>query len=828
MMTMIIDGNSPLQIGSTASPTARTSSPPKKPVEKPSETPSAPVDRAEIGTSKAGPPPEIFVMKDGGIKTMVDAINGAQKNIDLKIYKFTPSVPELTSALKKALARGVDVRLMVEDDPMFWEPGVPNPSQKTVDELVKAGAQYKPDNPEFSKDRVTHEKTMTIDGKESIILTGNFNASNFNSYLDIGAIVVKNPQVVEQVEQVFNADWDRTPLPPLSDTGLVISPENAREKISGLIQGAGKNIQIIQQSLTDRDLLAVINDKVKEGVSTEILLTNPGVVQRNMEAAAFLATHGAKIRYLETPYVHAKAITVDTADSDHGNDLSFIGSQNFTNAGLDKNREMGFIFTDSGKQIGKIFDDYAPKGYEIPSRQLITDNYSACSSMAMAARLAEKSVVVETNIFSDKPSIGALTAAAKKGVKVQVLMPKNPMPWDPNCDFNIKTAEALKAGGVEVKWTDPVSKGVQGTVMLIDDKQVLSSSDSLTYAASSSNINFGVINIDPEDVREVSGALSSDWKGSTTSKPAGAASSGVVMSPQNARARLASLLQEAQKSINIETSQVSDSQMASILKAKAKAGVSVHITVADSEKMPDWQKKILDDLRASGASVEQLSYQPLKDNLIEVDGKKAYVGSHTLSKASLDETRGFGMIVDHPRMLDIGAKAVTEHFFTASIDQVQKTARVERKEFSFPSDRLMLDILKSRAKYGVAVEFAVGNPDCGDPHRSLIKDELKIYNKTLEDIARLDPVKDIDKIAAFYGLKFKPDAARAAHAKLVAAMKNLPAGKSLVDWSGKNPSSIKDDYIQVDDRKLPLPKPSEVPSYPADPIPVDISWHIAK
>jgi hypothetical protein len=300
------------------------------------------------------------------------------------------------------------------------------------------------------------------------------------------------------------------------------------------------------------------------------------------------------------------------------------------------------------------------------------------------------------------------------------------------------------------------------------------------------------------------------------------------MSPQNARTKLASLLQEAQKSINIETAQVSDSQMVSILKAKAKAGIPVHIAVADNEKLPDWQKKVLDDLRASGAMVEQLSFQAMKDNVIDIDGKKAYVGSHTLTKASLDETRGFGMIVDNPQMLHIGEKAITEHFFTASIDQVQKTARVERQELSFPGDRLMLDILKNRARYGVAVEFAVGNPDCSDPHRSTIREELKIYNKNLEDIAKLDPVKDIAQISAFYGLKFKPDAAKAAHAKLVAAMKSLPAGKSLIEWTAKDPASIKEDFIQVDDRKIPLPKPAESPSNPDDTIPVDLNWQIAE
>ncbi|MCL5037962.1 MAG: phospholipase D-like domain-containing protein [Chloroflexi bacterium] len=777
---------------------------------------AAPVDKVEIRRAAPGKtagaknidpngtvgesPKDIVVMREGGLKALCDAIDGAKENIDIKIYIITTTQKEVMDSLKGALKRGVNVRLMVEDDPFYWK-HQPNPSQTAIDELVKAGAGYKPDNPKFSTNKVTHEKTITIDSKEALILTGNLGASTFNKNLDIGAIVVKNPDVVGQVKQVFNSDWDRTDLPEMKDVGLVVSPENARAKLTQAIQGAKSDIHILQQSITDKEMLGVISDQIKKGVKTEVLLTDPAIAQNNMQPAAFLATHGAKVRYLETPYIHAKAMSIDQEDKTKTNDISFIGSQNFSFSALQRNREMGYIFNDKSNEVEKIFDQYNPKGYDIPSKQITSEGYVVGSSIGSAIRMAEKSIILQTNLFSDAATNGALCKAVERGVDVKVMIPKNPFPWDPTCDLNTKTAEYLKSRGVDVKFIDSTYKSVQGTTMVIDDKEALVGTENISYSAFKKNISFGVIDIDPKEVKDVADFLKADWEGKASGKEAPVTSSELVVSPQNARSRLIGLMKDAKKSINLETIDLTDKEALAVLKEKAKAGVAVQVVVSDNGKMPAWKKDLLDDLAKAGAKVELYSKAPLRNNYLNIDSEKAYIGGHSLDKTSLDEARSFGLVATHPQMLKIAESTFHEHAFTASVDQAKESIQVSKKAIKFPADRMMLDNVLGQAKYGVKIDIETSNP-----HYSFFDVEIQKLNDKLVEISKLDPQKDKDKIAEYYDLKFEPDEAVTYHGQLVKAIKALEKGKNLVTLTGKPVDQIKEEKIIVDNKITEFPE----------------------
>ena len=298
--------------------------------------------------SEVEPTPELVVMREKGLETLVSMIYDAKESIDLHMYIITANSRGLMETLKDALDRGVKVRLMVEDDPFYWKQNKENPSEKAIKELVKAGAEYKPDNPIFSKSRVTHEKSIIFDGKKGLILTGNLGASTFNKNLDLGAIVVESPKTVDQMKTIFEADWNRTPMPDLGETNLVLSPENAREKLTGLIGGAKQSIQVLQQGFSDKGIISLLADKTQEGVSTEITLTDPGVAQGNMQSGAYLALKGADVKFMVTPYIHAKAVGVDKGTE---TSKTYVGSQNFSQAAIDKNRELGYIFQDKNEQL---------------------------------------------------------------------------------------------------------------------------------------------------------------------------------------------------------------------------------------------------------------------------------------------------------------------------------------------------------------------------------------------------------------------------------------------------------------------------------------------
>jgi phosphatidylserine/phosphatidylglycerophosphate/cardiolipin synthase-like enzyme len=687
---------------------------------------------------------------------------------------------------------------MVEDDPFYWTDSHENPSKPVVDELVKAGAEYKPDNPQFSKNSVTHQKSMVIDGKRAVILTGNLGRSSFTTNLDLGAIILNDPKVVSQVQTIFDADWDRTPLPEMEDRGLVVSPENAREQILELFNRAGSSIHILQQGFTDRDILTALKDKAAEGVKVDLLLTDPGVAQSNMQAAAYMAMNGVHVRYLEKPYIHAKAVTIDSEPDAGKNTTSYVGSQNFSMSALDRNRELGYIFKDQTGKIEKIFDDYQPKGYDIPSKQVVTDSQAIGTAIGMAIRLADKSVTLETNLFSDQKMVSALSAAVKRCVKVQVIMPENPFPWDPKYDGNIKTAEALKEKGVDVKFTGGAISAVKGTLLLVDGKEAVMATDNLSGSAFSRNIGFSTLDIDQKEVAELAKAVKSDWEQGDPAK-AVASSQDLVVSPQNARKKLGDFMAGASKELNVATERLVDRQMVALLKKKALEGVPVRVVVADRKNMSDYEKKVIEDLRKAGAEVETLGYMPLRGNYIGVDEKGAYIGSHDLTPDSIDKTRAYGAVATNPQVLKIADRKFQELRFIALVDSCEKTAYLEKKALSFPADRLLLEIVFDKAKYGVKVDIAVGNPEAAG-----VNHEIDSFNEKLREVAKLDPKTDKEKIAEFYDLKFKPDEALAGHAKLVEAMKNLKDGERLVEISRKDPSTIAEDSITLDGKKLKL------------------------
>lgn len=744
-----------------------------------------------------GEAPNVVVLREGGLEALVDTIGEAKKTLDLKIYIITANQKEIMDALHGALDRGVKVRLQVEDDPFYWTPSHDNPSKPAIDELVKAGAKYKPDNPLFSKRSVTHEKSMVIDGKKAIILTGNLGKSAFSTNLDLGAIILKDPKVAGQVQTIFNSDWDRTPLPELEDTGLVVSPENARDQIMELFDSAGKSIHVLQQGFTDRGVLTKLKEKADSGIDVELLLTDPGIAQNNMQAAAFMATNGVSVRYLETPYIHAKAVTIDAQDGGGKDTTSYIGSQNFSMSALDRNRELGYIFKDQTGKVEKIIDEYSPKGYDIPAKQVVTDSGAVGSALGLAARMAEKEIVLETNLFTDTRTLSALTGAAGRGVKVQVIMPSNPFPWDPKYDGNKKTAEALKSKGVDVKWSDDAQKAVKGSVMIVDGKEAILATDNISGSAFSRNVSLSTLNIAPKDVSELSKLVSDDWKAGDPAKTP-ATSPDLVVSPQNARKKLADLVEGATKSLDVATEKLADKQMVALLKKKAQQGVPVHLVLGD-RKFSQWDKETMAELRKAGVEVEVLSYLPLHANYIAADGKEAYVGSHSLDTEVLDTTRAFGAVATDPNVLKIADKKFQEIFFISLLDTCEKTVALEKKQLVFPADRLLLDIVLEKAKYGVKVDMTVGNPEAAG-----VSAQIDRLNEKLAEVAKLDPEKDKEAIAEFYGLKFKPEVALAAHRKLVEALNNLEKGARLVEIAKKSPDNIAQDYIQLDGRKIAL------------------------
>jgi len=281
-----------------------------------------------IGRSLPGEnSPELIIEVFSGTTPIIKAIQNAKESIYLEIYGFTHF--GIAEELGNAELRGVDVKVMMEKSPV----GADSENWDVKTKLMHYGIPVKWANPEYF---LTHAKFMVIDGKEAMVLTGNFTHSFMHKNREFG-IIVKDAAKVEAIKEIFEKDWNRETLTENSNPEIVLSPIDGREKIINLLNSATSTIDIWQQSVQDDEVIETLKAKIAEGVTVRIIIPSLYRASGNSTAVGELGTNS--IRSLLNPYIHAKLVIIDKKST-------YIGSNNFTATSLDQNRELGVITDD--------------------------------------------------------------------------------------------------------------------------------------------------------------------------------------------------------------------------------------------------------------------------------------------------------------------------------------------------------------------------------------------------------------------------------------------------------------------------------------------------
>lgn len=121
-------------------------------------------------------------------------------------------------------------------------------------------------------------------------------------------------------------------------------------------------------------------------------------------------------------------------------------------------------------------------------------------------------------------------------------------------------------------------------------------------------------------------------------KPYTAGPRAFLVSPVNARDRLAEFLRGARKELLVYDPKLTDPGMIRILHARVRAGVSVRILGKVGK-------------RGAGLTSEKFPGKRLHVRAIVRDGQRAFVGSQGLRKVELDGRREVGVIVKDPKVV---------------------------------------------------------------------------------------------------------------------------------------------------------------------------------
>ena len=274
----------------------------------------------------------LITQPDDGVAPLIKAIKSARKSVDIVIFRF--DLDAIEDALTAAVERGVAVRALIA----HTNRGGASKLRKLESRLLQAGVTLS----RTADDMVRyHGKLLVIDRNQAFVLGFNYTRQDIEKSRSFG-LETANPKIVRDILQVVDADHDRAKL-AIKSTRVVVSPENARERLGSFIKKARKELLIYDLGVTDDAMIALLKARAEAGVKVRIL----GRVEKKW---------AEEVPWRVKPFtgmkLHVRCIVRDR-------EAAFVGSQSLRKLELDERREVGMITKDrrTVNEIVSVFID---------------------------------------------------------------------------------------------------------------------------------------------------------------------------------------------------------------------------------------------------------------------------------------------------------------------------------------------------------------------------------------------------------------------------------------------------------------------------------------
>jgi cardiolipin synthase len=195
-----------------------------------------------------------------GVKPLVQAIDEAKERLEIAVFRFDRS--ELEKAITRAVGRGVFVHALIA----YTNRG----GEKNLRQLEMRLLEHGVNVARTADDLVRyHGKYMIVDREELFVLGFNFTYLDMEHSRSFG-LVTRNPKLVKEAVKLFEADTTRQPYEAGSDE-FIVSPVNARERLSAFISGAKKELIVYDPKVADPRIIRLLEDRAKAGVEIRII-----------------------------------------------------------------------------------------------------------------------------------------------------------------------------------------------------------------------------------------------------------------------------------------------------------------------------------------------------------------------------------------------------------------------------------------------------------------------------------------------------------------------------------------------------------------------------
>lgn len=248
---------------------------------------------------------------------------------------------------------------------------------------------------------------------------------------------------------------------------------------------------------------------------------------------------------------------------------------------------------------------------------------------------AQKSIDITIYLLSDRKIIEKLKQLKNNDININIIIEKNPF----GGGSNYKTFNELKNAGINIKYANSKFALTHAKYIIIDKKEALIMTSNMTYAGLNENRDFIFHTFDENIVKELIGIFESDFN----NKKYKSNLDNLVVSPDNSRNKIESIIKSAKNNIYIYVENIQDESFIDLIIKKAKKGINIKIIAPDNKKI-ETNIPIIEKLKENSIQVYNLKKPYQHSKIIIIDESLMYLGSINFSSQSMDRNREIGVI----------------------------------------------------------------------------------------------------------------------------------------------------------------------------------------
>jgi phosphatidylserine/phosphatidylglycerophosphate/cardiolipin synthase-like enzyme len=211
--------------------------------------------------SSSTPLERIVLAPNDRRNTIVDVVRSARHSLVLSLFRCSDY--ELLEELAACLRRSVRVEVLVTKRAKGWKERL----EELWSSLEAMGARvHRYADPVVKY----HAKYIVADDALALVGSLNFTRKCFTRTCDF-LHLTSDPAVIADLKRLFEVDCTQMGTAPELGPRLVVGPERARRRITGLLEGARRSIHIIDAKVTDPEMVLLLQARAAAGIEVEIL-----------------------------------------------------------------------------------------------------------------------------------------------------------------------------------------------------------------------------------------------------------------------------------------------------------------------------------------------------------------------------------------------------------------------------------------------------------------------------------------------------------------------------------------------------------------------------